>query len=242
MKKTSYFKNIFFFILIIIIISYILYILYESIDHNSCNRTLRKDGYMVINDADNKNILKYLPKNYVFIDYKYEIKGCTLSTFHRDVTSSQYIYNTKYPVYTFIVYYNSGPLLSVIPKSHNTTPFSWDKSVIIHGNKGTGVLFNCDLVHAGAMNNFKEQRHAIQYKICHYDDLKTLSHLDGINKTTYKHCNNNKYYEYICRKLSMMFPFVFNHLFTSLLQDKPQKDTIFEYLVTNYYIGDFYNK
>ena len=28
---------------------------------------------------------------------------------------------------------------------------------------------------------------------------------------------------------------------TDLLQKKPEKDSIFEYVINNYYIGDFYN-
>lgn len=235
------FKYIYYIILLIIIL-YLIYILYETKDIYSNNRTIEKDGYIVINNANNKDILKYLPKDYVFIDYKYKIKGCTLSTFYHDVTSSQYIYKTKYPVYTFIIYFNEGPLLAVSPNSHKSTPFLWDKSIVIYGKKNTGVLFNCDLIHVGAINNFEESRHAIQYKICHIDDLNTLSHLIGINKINYGKCNNSKLYEYLCRKLSMIFPFIFNHLFTSLLQEKPKKDKIFEYIITNYYIGDFYNK
>ena len=43
----------------------------------------------------NVELLKHLPKDYVFLNYEYEIKGRTLSTFHRDVTSSQYEFNTK---------------------------------------------------------------------------------------------------------------------------------------------------
>lgn len=210
-----------------IILLYLIYLLYETKDIHSHKRTIEDDGYIVINDATDKNILEYLPKNYIFIDYKYEIKGCTLSTFHRDVTSSQYIYNTKYSIYTLIIYYNNGPLLTVSPKSHKSTPYSWDKSVIIYGKENTGILFNCDLIHAGAMNDFQDSRRAIQYKICHKDDLETLKHLIGVNKIKYGKCTTTKLYEYLCRKLSMILPYVFNHLFTSLLQEKPEKDSFF---------------
>ncbi len=78
-------------ILLIILLIILLSNLYESDDINKYNRNIKIDGYKIF-DNDNKNeILKYVPKDYVYIDYKYEIKGCTLSTFHRDVTSSQYI-------------------------------------------------------------------------------------------------------------------------------------------------------
>ena len=81
------------------------------------------------------------------------------------VTSSQYIFNTKYPVYTYIKYYNNGPHISLCPGSHKIVPFNFNKAKIINGNKNDGYLFNCDLIHAGAMNNYKEERLVMQYKI-----------------------------------------------------------------------------
>lgn len=236
-------------LIIIIIIIYLVlllliiyYQLFETDDLNKYNRTIQKDGYKVFDHDDKNIILKYLPNNYLFINYKYEIKGCTLSTFHRDVTSSQYIYKTKYPVYTLITYYNSGPLLTICPDSHTTTPFLLSSPVIIYGNPKTSILFNCDIVHAGAINNFGIYRHAIQYKICHYDDLFRLQHLIGIDKISYGKCNNSHdNYVYILRKISLFFSYIVNHLFTDLLQKKPKKDSISDFLINNFFIGDFYN-
>lgn len=106
------------FIIIIFILYLIVFIniayLYEYNDNYKYERDIINDGYKVIDDDDKNEILKLLPPNYIYIDYKYEIKGCTLSTFHRDVTSSQYIFKTKYPVYTHITYNNYGPLLSIM--------------------------------------------------------------------------------------------------------------------------------
>jgi len=167
-------------ILIIIFIIYLIVIinisyLYEYNDNYKYDRDIKKDGYIVIDDDDKNKILKLLPPNYHYIDYRYEIKGCTLSTFHRYVTSSQYIYKTKYPVYTHISYYNSGPLLSICPKSHMTAPYLASHPVIIYGKPK--IIFNCDCIHSGTLNNLGNERHAIQYKICHIDDLPKLKHL-----------------------------------------------------------------
>ena len=241
-KRLNYTNNIFYYIFIMLIIIYILYFLYEPNDNKYKSRTIEKDGYKIFNNVDVNDVVKYLPKGYVVIDYKYQIKGCSLSTFHRDVTSSRYVYKTQYPVYTYIVYYNEGALLSVAPNSHKSTPFLWNRCHIINGTKNTGVLFDCDIVHSGAINTFGDKRHAIQYKICHYKDMNKLSHLIKINKTTNGNCNISPIYQYFCRKLSLTFPFVFNHLFTSLLQEKPQDDSVFNYIIRNFYIGDFYNK
>jgi hypothetical protein len=233
------FLLLYFFILIFII----LFLLYETHDSNPHLRTLEKDGFKVFNNDNKYNVLKHLPYGYVFINYKYTIKGCTLSTFHRDITSSQYVFKTKYPIYTYITYLNDGDLLSLCPGSHLTTPFLFNRPVIIKGKPSTSILFNSDIIHAGAINNFGINRHAIQFKICHIDDLELLKHLHGINKTTFNSCNSSKdLYVYLLRKISLIFPFIFNHLFTKLLQEKPKKDTIFEYLIDKFYIGDFYNK
>ena len=61
-------------------------------------------------------------KKLLFIKYKYIIKDSV------DVTSSQYEFNTKYPVYTLITYKNTGQLLSICPGSHKTCAlfiFKW---------------------------------------------------------------------------------------------------------------------
>jgi len=241
--KINYLRKIKLFLiyLIIFFLIYILYLLYENDDLNSNNRTIEKDGFIIINNPYNKNdILKYLPKGYNFINYIYEIKGCSISTFHRDITSSQYIFNTEYPVYTYIIYHNTGKLLSIVPNSHKTIPFLWDKVYTISGKGNTGILFNSDLIHAGAINEFGDKRYAIQYKICHYKDLNKLNHLIGVNKTKIGKCSNKFSYEIFLRKISLLFPYIINHLFTELIQKKPEKNSILDYLINKYYIGDFY--
>ena len=234
------------FLIIIFILYIIIFInvanLYEYNDNYKYDRNIINDGYKVFDNDDKNEILKTLPPNYIYLNYKYEIKGCTISTFHRDVTSSQYIFKTKYPVYTHISYYNSGPLLSICPKSHITTPYLASSPVIIYGKPKTSILFNCDCIHAGALNNLGNKRYAIQYKICHIEDLEKLKHLIGINKITSGLCDNiNPNYNYFLRKFSLYFSYIINHLMTDLLQKKPEKDSIFEYVINNYYIGDFYN-
>ena len=172
--------------------------------------SLNIEGFKIFNHDNINDIIKTnLSKDYILMDYLYIIKGCTISTFHRDITSSSYIFKTKYPVYTLISYYNNGPLLTLCPESHTTTPFLFQPPVIIHGKPKTTILFNCDIVHAGAMNNFGSNRLAIQRKICHKDDLIKIKHLIGINKTSIGKCDgkNNNNYTYILRKLSLFFFF-----------------------------------
>ena len=228
-------------LLFVIILIIIFYLLYESDDKECYLRTIKKDGYTIINNPYNKQeVLKKLPEGYIFINYIYEIKGCSISTFHRDITSSQYIFDTSYPVYTYIIYHNTGRLLSISPNSHKTTPFLWNRALTIKGVGNIGILFDCDLIHSGAINEFGDSRFGIQYKICHRDDLYKLNHLIGINKTKIGKCDNNYYYEYFLRKLSLLVPYILNHLLTNILQNKPDKDSFLDYIISKFYIGDFY--
>jgi len=202
--------SIFFVLYIILIIVILVYQIKEKPYNDDKELSLNTDGFKIFNhDNINEIIETSLSKDYIFIDYLYTIKGCTISTFHRDVTSSGFIFKTKYPVYTLISYYNRVPLLTICPESHTTTPFLFQPPQIIYGNPRTSILFNCDIVHAGAINNFGENRLAIQRKICHKDDLIKIKHLIGINKTSIGKCDgkNNNNYTYILRKLSLFFFF-----------------------------------
>ena len=85
---------------IILIMSYIIYYSLEYKEYIN-NRSLNKDGFCIIYNPEYSNqtidypcsqlhddVLNKLPPNYEFIDYIYNIKNASLTTFHRDVTSS----------------------------------------------------------------------------------------------------------------------------------------------------------
>jgi hypothetical protein len=200
------------------------------------SRTLEKDGFCVlydsvytdtINEPCNKlheDVLSQLPDGYVFIDYIYKINDGALSTFHRDVTSSKTIYKTEYPVYTLILYKYDGELLSVCPNSNTTYPFVWSRIVNIEGKSGTCFLFDCDLLHAGCTNYCKE-RHVIQYKLCHIDDIHTLSHLHGIRKEKKDICSLSLY-NTTMRKLSYYFELPINSILYPFMIKRENKNTV----------------
>ena len=146
---------------------------------------LEKDGYVVLPPTENiYTVLNYIPNsNYVFLDYKYTIKGTVLPTFHRDVTSGQRYCGTKYPTYTAIQYDFDGDFLSVCPNSHVHYPFTLTCPHNISGTKSTIVLFNADMLHAGMLNKVGHIRIAHQYKIVHKDDLECMNHIQGIQVT-----------------------------------------------------------
>jgi hypothetical protein len=190
-------------------------------------RSLDKDGFCVLIDKEYMNttdipckklqndVLHALPPGYIFIDYIYKINNTSLSTFHRDVTSSQQIYHTKHPVYTLILYKYNGELLSICPHSNKTYPFVTSNIVNITGDAGTAFLFDCELLHAGMKNNCKE-RQVLQYKLCHSDDMHLLLHLDKINNTKSDVCKMNLYETFI-RKISYYFQFPINVLLYPLM-------------------------
>ena len=187
---------------------------------------LARDGVVVFPPGESfqETALALLPEGYQFLDYRYTIKGCSLSTFHRDVTSSGYEFGTTHPVYTLIVYHSGGKTLAVVPGSHRTVPFVWNAPKVVSGTAETAVLFDCDTLHAGVMSR-DPQRHAVQYKIAHTADLPLLEALQGIDKTveygsapTDGSGKVSLAYEWLSRKVSLLFPFFFNHVLTRHLQ------------------------
>ena len=209
---------------------------------------LYNTDYIKDNIKMKRDVLKILPKDYMFIDYEYTIKNVALSTFHRDVTSSQKIFNTKYPIYTFILYKTVMPLgsasltdyydlLSVYPNSHKSYPFVWEPIINITGKSGTCFLFECDLLHAGYMNKCIN-RELTQYKICHKDDYNKLYslHKININKTDKCEITNTS----LCiRKLSYYFQLPINYIFYPLLIKREHNNAIG--LIQSYIPISFYN-
>ncbi len=181
------------------------------------NLELHNDGVCILRSPTRSEILTLLPKDYEFLDYRYSIKGCSLSSYHRDVTSSPYEFDTQHPVYTLIAYHSAGRLLGVVPGSHRTVPFTWGRPQTIGGESGTAVLFNSDVLHAGAMSS-DANRHAEQFKIAHKDDVQRFDSLQGVDTEVSNKSRIGRPYEYACRKISLLFPWFFNHVMTRYLQ------------------------
>jgi hypothetical protein len=243
-------KRSFVFFLIIII-----YICYYWIEYDedsiisSKTRILEKDGFCVLIDKEyskinnisignlKNDILNKVPPDYIFLDYIYKIKNTALSTFHRDVTSSQTINNTKYPTYTCILYKYSGELLSVCPSSNKTYPFVSSNIVNISGEKGTVFLFDSNLLHSG-MQNMCRDREVIQWKLCHKDDLLVLKHLQGVRVEKSDDCEIT-YYNYCLRKLSYYFELPVNTIFYPLMIKRENNNSILgkiqSYIPLSYY-------
>ena len=99
-------------------------------------------------------------------------------------------------------------------KSFNSS-LSFSNPETIYGKKGDSYLFNCDLVHAGAINNFGKSRYVIQYKIAHESDFIKLKDLHGLykNKIVIVILLNK-----IFEKCSLMFSYITNHVLTPYLQ------------------------
>jgi len=178
------------------------------------------------NNALTQDILNKLPEGYVFLDYIYKIENSSLSTFHRDVTSSKQIFHTKYPVYTAILYKYSGELLSFCPGSNFTYPFVWSRIRNISGESGTVFLFDCDILHAGCDNECKLKREVLQYKICHKDDLEKLKELSGINVVKIEKECKTTIWNKIIRKTSYFLEMPINTFLYPLMIKREKANTI----------------
>lgn len=134
-------------------------------------------GYIQVK-AD-RDPLDYLEDGYVVINYRCVLEGYPLFAYHRDVMSSKTVYNTDYPTYTFLTYNYDGSFLSVCPGSH----MEWmcDFPITLRGEKGDGILFDCDLVHGGVSPPDNIDFTTIEYKIVHINDLIKLEHLFGVD-------------------------------------------------------------
>lgn len=235
MKKIG--NDICFFCVFVTVI--VVYIVYFCAEHNESsttsmkNRTLETDGFAVFKYEDFENIgknppaqftepvLKRLGADYQFVDYSYAIKNATLSTFHRDVTSSRYIYNSKHPVYTLILYKYEGCLLSLCPGSNYSYPFVYSQIVNISGPAGTYFLFHCDLLHAGCFNHCKA-RDIIQYKILHKEDVQNYQHLHNVHTEKQENTCEDTFYNNFLRKCSYFFELPINTVFSPILQKKEE--------------------
>jgi len=199
---------------IIMAILLIIYILYNTIEEEEEKKAtnLSNDGYIILYGNSRREVLEELPKDYVFLDYKYTLKGCKTHIFHRDVDSSQYFLKTRHPVYTYSIYKSNGPLISLCPGSHKTTPYLFEKPVIINGEKHTGILYNTDLVHCGVLHKEKNMHYEEQYKLCHKSDVEKLDSLNKNHINDVGMCTNNGLYEFITRKLSLIFNYPLNYV------------------------------
>lgn len=237
MKTTIHSKLLIFFIILAVIVIYFTYYSFSlSLDKHP---TIAKEGFtywttkkhldgltpVQKRSAVEHEFLTKLPSGYKFLDYFYYIKGCSLSTHHRDVTSGQHYFNTIHPTYTAIIYEYDGDFLSITPNSHNQFPFIWSRSTNISGEKNTCVLFNADMLHCGMINHIGRKRKVIQFKIVHQDDLDKLRELNNVRVEKVGECNVSRPNELGLRFVSYHFAWFINSLLTPLLQ-KHKKDGI----------------
>ena len=172
-------------------------------------------GIKSLGNVKPSEALEYLPLGYKILNYSFTIEGCSLSTFHRDVTSSHYVFKTRHPTYTFIKYYYAGPQIPFLPGSHRSTPFAYSSPVTVTGESRDGYLFNCDLVHAGAMGGPGPARLVKQYKLIHSDDERALGHLNNVHTVKRGKCDISPAYETLSRHLSIMFS---RHIFKEIIK------------------------
>ena len=228
---------------IAIIIIVIIVLIYFSLE-TECKispKTIHENGFLFYKHESNMDhlsplqkqdkikleILSKLPDGYVFLDYYYYIKGCSLSTYHRDVTSGQRYMKSNHPTYTVIIYEYDGDFLSLCPNSHKQFPFIYSRPVYISGKKNTVVLFNSDILHSGIINRIGDARKVIQYKVVHQDDLHLFDELNDVKIEKSNNCNNNLYLEHVFRQISLHSAWFLNGIVYPLTQRRYSDNTIF---------------
>jgi len=100
--------------------------------------------------------------------------------------------------------------------------------VNISGKAGNVFLFNCELLHAGMKNSCKK-REVIQYKICHYEDVHLLNHLNNIDVKKNDICKNDLYGK-IVRKMSYYFQFPINTFLYPLMIKRENDNSMLGYI------------
>jgi hypothetical protein len=241
-RKTIKLKpKIKYIIIIFVVVFFCFYFIesYEKMGEVMDYYTLEKDGICILfntiyatktidypSEKLKEDILNKLPDGYLFLDYIYKIENSSLSTFHRDVTSSKHIYRTKYPVYTAILYKYSGELLSFCPGSNFTYPFVWSRIRNISGEYGTVFLFDCDILHAGCDNECRIKREVLQYKLCHKDDLDKLKELSGINVVKIEKDCKSTIWNQIMRKASYFLEMPINTFLYPLMIKREKNDNL----------------
>jgi len=229
-------------ILIFLLIVYVLIYSIEPMSVSACDlhdsTSLGTHGFTCLQlDSDTTfqdneirhTILSCLPQSYVMLDYSYRINGCSLSTFHRDVTSSKSSLKTQYPTFTAIWYQYDGDMVSLCKYSNNNLkPFTFSRPTNIHGEKNTIVIFDCDILHAGMLNSVGMNRQVIQFKMAHRDDLQKVSHLQNLHVSKRTSCENEMNLSHrFQRYMSYMFSGSIEYVFKPLMIKKYDNGTLY---------------
>lgn len=199
--------------------------------------SIRENASKIPYTLQEKTLAK-LPKDYMFLDYSYDIVNSSIYTFHRDVTSSQRFQKLKKPSYTLIIYLTPGKHLAICPGTHSRL-HGVSEAVEIQGEKNQAILFNADCVHAAAAAETTE-RHAIQFKICHETDTDKLSHLNNQHVVKHSRARSLTATDFMLRKISLMTIPVFDLQIFGKYIERKQNSVLVEYISKKFDL-EFYN-
>lgn len=160
----------------------------------------------------NSHILKFIKNNigddFILMDYIMFLSNSVLHTCHRDNNGSRFN-KLKYKSYTVLIYIEDmDKCLDVIPKSHKHIGFYFtDPTKTFMCKKGSIIIFDSDLVHAGSVDHNPDNRR-IQMKICHKDDINTLSFYDKYYKIIDKENANSHESKRFQKDLTCTYPLI----------------------------------
>jgi hypothetical protein len=158
-------------------------------------------------DINIKNLIEYhLDSDFVLMDYIMFLSNSVLHTCHRDNNGMRFN-DIKHKSYTILIYIDDmKQYLDVVPGSHNHIGiYSDDKTETFICKPGSIIMFDSDLVHAGSLNNNKNNRR-IQLKVCHKDDEQKLKFYDNYHKILDKPNVNSEFSKKIQKHLTCTYP------------------------------------
>ena len=153
---------------------------------------------ILYNSNIKSKILNGLGAGYVFQDYIFIIKKSAIHTCHRDANGSFFNTDQKHKSYTLLIFLeNMKDSLGFIVNSHESKENNYinvfNNVITFKSKPGDALLFDSNLIHVGGINNTPD-RLRLQFKICHYEDVKELDYYNNYNKILNE---DNKYPDWI---------------------------------------------
>lgn len=200
-------------------------------------KNYKKIKEFFMNNQSIKNIIKEkLNDEYVLINYSYFIENSAIHTYHRDYTSCKNYNNLKFPSYTMILYLDDSDTgLNLIPGSHRDffSFYIMDKSHQLHFKKGSAVIFDADILHAGTSQmSGKIDRKCIQFKIIHKEDISKLPWLQNFHMLIDSPNDKNYYIKVLEAGLTKHFPFFMDSTQTIIKTSFNEEKTFIQKLIS----------
>lgn len=173
------------------------------------NENKKAADYIKNSPKVNDIVVRLLGPDYVFPDYSLILKKSLLSSCHRDDNGSFTNKNSLYPSYTMMVFLKPMKnCLLVLDKSHTKKEpvYVTQPPENIKCSPGQMLLFDSNLVHAGAFND-RIDNTRVQLKLVHRDDIDNHPELKNYHKEINRDKNPTLFSRLFDQNLSCAVPY-----------------------------------